>query len=224
MLSPLQSLSAVQASLTPELLREPYRSAYTASNPTAGHCYVAAEALWHLLDAKASVWRGIVAPDPDGGTHWWLGTREGWRLDPTADQYLCAGLEPPYAAGRPCGFLTKHPSKRAAVVIDRALDTLEIPMALADHAATIIEDYAAYAPVPLIAKDYGVTRIAIYRFIDRHAPEAKLRRAEAKKRFYAEIADCYAKGEPVSQLAEAYSLSAQRIYEIIKTEAASRDS
>ncbi|AFO71713.1 hypothetical protein phiCbK_198 [Caulobacter phage phiCbK] len=224
MQAPLETLIAVQKSLTPELLHEPYRSAYTASNPTAGHCYVASEALWHLLDGWDGGWRPMVGRDPDGGTHWWLEAAGGYRADPTADQYLCEGLEPPYAAGRRCGFLTKQPSKRAAVVIDRALALLENTMALADHAADIIESYAAFAPVPLIAKDYGVSRIAIYRFIDRHAPDAKLRREEAKKRFYAEIADCYAKGEPVAQLAEAYSLSAQRIYEIIKAQGVSRAS
>uniref|UniRef100_A0AB74UIB1 Uncharacterized protein n=1 Tax=Caulobacter phage BL57 TaxID=3348355 RepID=A0AB74UIB1_9VIRU len=210
------SLVAVQASLTPELLREPYRSAYTARNPTAGHCYVASEALWHLLDGRDGLWRGMVAPDPEGGTHWWLCTREGGRLDPTAEQYLCEGLEPPYAAGRPCGFLTKNPSKRAAVVIDRALDLLETDMALADNADHIISMYESFAPVPLIAQEHGVSRIAIYRFIDRHAPASKAKREETKKRFYAEIAAQVEAGAPVAVVAEDYDLSPQRIYEIVK--------
>ncbi|AXQ68317.1 hypothetical protein HOT99_gp300 [Caulobacter phage CcrBL10] len=158
----------------------------------------------------------MVAPDPDGGTHWWLANAAGQRLDPTAEQYLIEGCEPPYAAGRPCGFLTKQPSKRAAVVIDRALDTLEHNMALADHADDIVLQFTSFAPVPFIAEQYGVSRIAIYRFIDRHAPEAKAKREETKKAHYAWTEKRYADGEPVSSIAADLGLSVQRVYEIIK--------
>lgn len=110
---------AVQAVLTPDLLREPYRSEYTPTNPTAGHCYIAAEALWHLLGGPASGYKPMTARDPDGGTHWWLQDAQGEPLDPTAAQYLTDGLQPPYHLGRGCGFLTRQPSKRAAIVIAR---------------------------------------------------------------------------------------------------------
>ena len=56
-------------------------------NEQPGNCYVACEALWHLLGGSASGW------DPeyirvDGGTHWFLvlGTQR-LILDPTAAQF-----------------------------------------------------------------------------------------------------------------------------------------
>ena len=41
------------------------------------------------------------------------------RYDVTADQYFIVGKKPPYDAGRMGTFLTKEPSKRARIVIDR---------------------------------------------------------------------------------------------------------
>ncbi len=105
---------------TPELLKRPYREGWSPQNPTWGFCYIASEACWHMLGGFESPWRPVWARDQEGGTHWWLEhilTKE--RLDPTADQYLLLGETPPYSQGVRAGFLTKTPSKRAQILIDR---------------------------------------------------------------------------------------------------------
>jgi len=121
-------MAAVQAVLTPDLLSK--GRDYDPSNPTMGHCYVAAEALYHLIleyapDCKP---RPQVARDVDGDTHWWLlvfdADNKGWIIDPTEDQYRSQGEKPPYLFGRGRGFLTKEPSKRARKVIHRAHSAL----------------------------------------------------------------------------------------------------
>lgn len=108
-------LPAVQAALTDDLRRRSYRG---DPNPLTGHCYVAAEALYHL---RGGIDTPVVARCPDGDTHWWLRTSDGTILDPTAGQFPGPF---PYERGRGSGFLTKQPSARALVVIERVMDTL----------------------------------------------------------------------------------------------------
>jgi hypothetical protein len=85
-----------------------------------GHCYIATEALFHLLKDNKR-WKPMCASynDEHGkATHWWLVNKDnGNILDPTKEQYLPD--EPPYHLGRGCGFLTKNPSKRAKIIINR---------------------------------------------------------------------------------------------------------
>lgn len=106
----------VQQSLSPELLRGRWRK---QSMPLEGHCYVAAEALWHLLGKDE--YQPYYAKYVDEGgraTHWWLVHKKtGLFADPTKEQYLPD--KPPYDIGRRATFLTLSPSKRAKVVIDR---------------------------------------------------------------------------------------------------------
>jgi hypothetical protein len=105
-------IARVQAALTDDLRRAPYKG---DPNPLAGHCYVATEALYHLLGPSAG-WAPRVISFPDGGTHWFL-QRGAERLDPTAGQF--EGEPIPYTRARGCGFLTRQPSRRARVVIAR---------------------------------------------------------------------------------------------------------
>ena len=102
--------------LTPDLLKGRWKE---QTNPLEGHCYVAAEALWHLLGPGD--WTPVCASYRDAGgrtTHWWLRHRRTGRIaDPTAEQY--APETPPYHLGRGSGFLTRKPSRRAQVVLDR---------------------------------------------------------------------------------------------------------
>jgi len=103
----------VQAVLTPELLRE---GTYTPTDRSRleGHCYHAAEAVYHLAGGKAAGLTPVVGK-LGGGTHWWLEQADGSVVDPTAAQ-----LPDGYAyQGRRCGFLTRQPSKRARTVIER---------------------------------------------------------------------------------------------------------
>ena len=109
----------------------PRREIYYQNNPhpLAGYCYVAAEACYHLLGGKRAgylpvrchFWQGA-----DRVTHWWLEHQDGTRIDPTAEQF---GPESPslasiYSFGIGGGFLTRKPSRRAALVIKRAQEKL----------------------------------------------------------------------------------------------------
>jgi hypothetical protein len=114
-------IAKIQRSLSDDLLSPAWRELRT-SNPLSGHCYIAAEALWHLIGGKASGYQPHVMThatwpaglDP-GETHWFL-RKGGSILDPTAGQFD-GGVE--YDKGRPCGFLTKEPSRRAQTLIER---------------------------------------------------------------------------------------------------------
>ncbi len=112
-------IARIQAALTPDLLSKTYQSCAN-DHPVAGHCYIAAEALFHALGGKAAGLTAQVAKDPTGGTHWWLKDAKGARWDPTQEQYTDFGLEPPYAEGRNVGFLTRKPSRRARLILSRA--------------------------------------------------------------------------------------------------------
>ena len=88
----------------------------------SGHCYIAAESAFHLLGGKARGWKSYVISSKwwkdgldEGETHWFIGNGKTI-VDPTAEQFDQAVR---YDLGRPCGFLTLEPSRRAKIVIDR---------------------------------------------------------------------------------------------------------
>lgn len=126
MRDPLHTIALqVRASLTPDLLKPEYRER-NKDNPFYGHCYVASEALFHLLNQHGDRdWHPVRARDNEGTVHWWLENKDGWILDPTEDQYPDDAAAP-HDHGRRAGFLTKQPSKRAQVVIDRVNKSLYI--------------------------------------------------------------------------------------------------
>jgi hypothetical protein len=107
----------VRSCLTPDLLRPDVQQ---GQHPMQGHCYVASEAIYHILGGSSS---GLKPTRMRFGTdvHWWLVDSDGNVVDATFDQFN----EPvPYEQGRAGGFLTREPSKRAKVLIERvhALD------------------------------------------------------------------------------------------------------
>lgn len=113
--------SAVRESLTPELR---YGTAKAEKDDGClGYCYVASEAVWHLLGGRSS---GLVSEQVrhEGVSHWYLRRHDGSVLDLTACQFTAPV---PYGAGRPRGFLTSHPSSRAKVVIERSIVLLSRP-------------------------------------------------------------------------------------------------
>ncbi len=68
----------------------------------------------------------VCGRDNDGIVHWWLEYKKsGKKIDVTFDQYFSVGKVPPYEKGRGSGFLTKEPSKRAKIVMDK-MKTLSI--------------------------------------------------------------------------------------------------
>lgn len=107
----------VRGKLSDDLRRWPWKG---NPNVVAGHCYVASEALYHMLGGRAEGWKPMHVRH-EGQAHWYL-QRGDEILDATWDQFR----EPPvYSAGRGKGFLTKRPSKRAVILIKRVRDLLE---------------------------------------------------------------------------------------------------
>lgn len=82
-------------------------------NLLAGHCYVASEAVYHLLGG-AAVGLKPVNLKHEGSPHWYLVTASGDVIDPTESQFACPV---PHGLGRGKGFLTKQPSKRAQTLM-----------------------------------------------------------------------------------------------------------
>lgn len=107
-------IKKIQRVLTPDLLQKQWRG---NPNPLAGHCYAASESLFHMLGGKEAGAKPMAAPCP-GGVHWWIDFN-GKRYDPTAGQFDDKTRTEVYSKGRGKGFLTKQPSKRAQIIIDR---------------------------------------------------------------------------------------------------------
>lgn len=111
---------AIQKNLTPDLIKDKFWRERNKLNPMAGHCYVASEAYFHL--AKEFLRPCIIKVNlgtkkfPKWTTHWFLEDENRRVIDITASQFK-RKLE--YALARRCGFLTKGPSKRAQVLIER---------------------------------------------------------------------------------------------------------
>ena len=104
---------ALTKNLSPDLLTPAWRKSSTG--PLSGHCYVASEAAWHLLGAMDSPWRPYVGRVGDV-THWWLQDGDTV-LDITLGQFP-QGFN--HSLGHKCGFLTREPSKRARILIERS--------------------------------------------------------------------------------------------------------
>ena len=82
-----------------------------------GNCYVTCEALYHLMGGKAAGWKPMTMRH-EGDTHWFLRHESGTLVDPTVQQFRTT---PDYSAARGCGFLTRKPSARAAVLMQKLL-------------------------------------------------------------------------------------------------------
>ena len=82
---------------------------------TAGHCYVASEAVYHSLGGKAAGYTPMQIQH-EGTSHWFLKHSSGKILDATSDQFATAV---PYEKAKGRGFLTKEPSRRAKTLMSR---------------------------------------------------------------------------------------------------------
>ena len=111
-------INKIQSVLSKDLLSPTWKNIVEdGDHVSTGHCYIAAEAIYHLLGGKEAGLKPYVAREGDE-THWWI-QRGQEIIDPTAEQYLSIGLYPPYSKGKGSGFLTKDPSKRAKLIISR---------------------------------------------------------------------------------------------------------
>lgn len=117
------ALDAVRAPgvLTDDMRKPMYRG---DPHPTRGHCYVATEALAHLIHAPETGWQ-FCHVRHEGDTHFFLRHQAtGTILDPTWDQFQ---TPPPYRDGRPSGPLTgwARRSKHAETAFSRARNGLK---------------------------------------------------------------------------------------------------
>jgi hypothetical protein len=107
---------AVVAALTDDLRRAPWRG---LADRLAGHCYVASEAMYHATGGRNGPWTPCSVRH-EGTVHWYLRDAQGRVCDLTAGQFRTSV---PYDQGRCRGFLTRGPSKRAQVVLEKVLET-----------------------------------------------------------------------------------------------------
>ncbi len=98
--------------LTEDLLKNKYKGRH----PLSGHCYVASEAYYHLNGGKESGLKPHSLRIDENMVHWFLKDRFNRIIDLTAEQF---DYQVPYETGRARGFLTKGPSKRAMILINK---------------------------------------------------------------------------------------------------------
>lgn len=98
--------------LSPDLLQPRYREA-NYYNHLTGHCYVFCEALYHLVGKELDFKPAFI--HHEGKPHWFL-RRGNIHYDPTKSQFK---TPVPYHLAKGKGFLTKQPSKRAQILIER---------------------------------------------------------------------------------------------------------
>ena len=113
----------IRAALSPDLLKPAYRRSAAGRPATYGHCYAASEAAYHLLGGKRAGWTPQ-SIQHEGGPHWFLRHRTGQVLDLTADQFLTP-VPHDRAVGK--GFLTRSPSRRARLIMQRVRAAAEAP-------------------------------------------------------------------------------------------------
>lgn len=119
----LELIKKIQSVLSEDLLSNDWKKIVRSGDfhPTTGHCYSASEALYHILGGKDGGFTPQVGKS-ELGTHWWLKDSDGNILDPTSEQFYYKNEVPPYKNGKGTGFLTKKPSKRAQIIIERMRD------------------------------------------------------------------------------------------------------
>lgn len=94
----------------PELVKKKYRD---KSRPLFGHCYTASEIYFHLR-GKEDGYCSYCMEIPEG-THWFL-------KNPKTNDIIdltCGREEYDYSKSRPVPFMTKQPSKRAKIIIEK---------------------------------------------------------------------------------------------------------
>jgi len=90
------------------------------NNNMAGHCYVASEVFYHLMGGKKKGWKPMFI-EHEGEPHWFIKSEDDDIVDVTADQFE---TKVPYKKAIGKGFLTKEPSRRAQILIERVLDNV----------------------------------------------------------------------------------------------------
>lgn len=108
-------IEKIQKHLSPDLLKREYVDK-NINNVLYGHCYVATETYYHLMSDAKSDYKPCILK-VNNVNHWYLkNIKSGDIIDITKNQF---NHNINYDNGRFCGFLTKEPSKRSKILIDR---------------------------------------------------------------------------------------------------------
>lgn len=112
----------IRESLSFDLLKKEWQEIFLETRESSGinskvlgHCYHASEALYHLLGGKKAGLKPV-SMKISGLSHWFLIDSKGVVLDVTHDQFE-ETID--YSLGTGRGFMTKGPSKRAKIIIER---------------------------------------------------------------------------------------------------------
>lgn len=101
--------------LTPDLLPKKWVER-NKTNPMFGHCHTASACLQRLFGTQnIKLYRGL---DEEGIWHWWAVTKEGKKIDLTADQYYSQGRVPPYVNGTKASMLGFDYRKRTYKLLE----------------------------------------------------------------------------------------------------------
>lgn len=97
-------------------------------HPLSGHCYIASEIYYQLLDNQQE-WtpHSMIVEWDSGGvhhdmSHWFLQHDNGTVIDLTAEQFHMTPVELNYSGGTGRGFVPPSPSKRAVLVLNEMSD------------------------------------------------------------------------------------------------------
>lgn len=111
-------VKTIKDCLTPDLLENKFWRERQKKRRMAGFCYIASEAYYHLrgkYDQYKPHHIKVTEGKHDFG-HWFLKSDDGKIIDITAEQF---NRIPDYAKSKCRAWLTKHPSRRAKVIINR---------------------------------------------------------------------------------------------------------
>ena len=118
MSSPTYSLNSVikaVVSTVDESMLHPTQKKRRRRHPLQGYCYVVAEALWHMELSRGYLPMRVTC---ERQSHWFLQhAGDGHIIDPTAGQFR---HNVPYNKAKRAGFLTREPSARARVLMEKA--------------------------------------------------------------------------------------------------------
>ena len=107
----------VRAELNDSFVSEEYRG--KVNSPFCGHCHHATIAMYYLLGGKDTGYKVRKAVDDLQIKHYWLETKDGEIIDPTAEQYTDLSRKLPYDNKVTRGV--SHQKSKAAISIISAV-------------------------------------------------------------------------------------------------------
>ena len=117
-------IEKIKSQLDLDILKMKNPKKVTVSDTEKGTCglysYIGNEALYHLLGGKTNGLTAMIKR-VNNDTHWYLRDKDGKYLDVTKDFFTEDPID--YSSGRGTGFLSKRPSKRTQVLLNK-IDTL----------------------------------------------------------------------------------------------------